>query len=258
MRRKAFTLIELLTVIAIVAILASLLMAAVTHVRQVANRSTATSQMRQIGVATMLYAQEHRNVLPGPLQAHVGTVSSPEIQGQYATQLAPYLDAPQTDEPYFVSAFLTPGVQGAMPNHDPTDIVPFLLNMRVKAENGLTFKPYGEVGDENFPQGSPLHMIPPDTWGFMETDQENPLVAGAPWAANAPEHPVHGPERLAWFFDGSVRPLPVDSLKPPPGGPGWKGGHGGPGGRPGGPGRPGGGGSPHGGRPSNSGPPSAK
>ena len=62
--RSAFTLIELLVVIAIIAVLASLLLPAVARTKSQASRVQCLSQMRQIGLATMMYADDHDGELP--------------------------------------------------------------------------------------------------------------------------------------------------------------------------------------------------
>lgn len=61
---KAFTLIELLTVIAIIAILASILIPSVAQVRESARRSKCLSNLRQVAQATVIYATENNGRLP--------------------------------------------------------------------------------------------------------------------------------------------------------------------------------------------------
>ncbi|MBN8524496.1 MAG: type II secretion system protein [Planctomycetes bacterium] len=63
-RRAAFTLIELLVVISIIAVLAATLLPAVRVVRETARQSACASQMRQIGLGLMLYADENDGFLP--------------------------------------------------------------------------------------------------------------------------------------------------------------------------------------------------
>ena len=57
----SFTLIELLVVIAIIAILAAMLMPALERAREQARRAGCLSSLRQLGLHTMLYAQENRD-----------------------------------------------------------------------------------------------------------------------------------------------------------------------------------------------------
>lgn len=65
----AFTLIELLTVIAIIGILAAILIPTVGKVRESAKRADCMSRLRQLGSAFQLYLNDNKNVLPRPAQA---------------------------------------------------------------------------------------------------------------------------------------------------------------------------------------------
>jgi prepilin-type N-terminal cleavage/methylation domain-containing protein len=60
----AFTLLELLVVIAIIGVLAGLLMPALNGVKAKARNIACVSQLRQLGIATRVYADEHNNLLP--------------------------------------------------------------------------------------------------------------------------------------------------------------------------------------------------
>ena len=58
-RRHAFTLLELILVIAIIASLAALILPVVGQVRARADATVCQNNLRQIGISAQLYAGEH-------------------------------------------------------------------------------------------------------------------------------------------------------------------------------------------------------
>jgi len=64
MKRRAFTLIELLVVIAIISILASILFPTFAQAREAARRTSCASNLRQLGIALGMYAQDNDGLFP--------------------------------------------------------------------------------------------------------------------------------------------------------------------------------------------------
>lgn len=85
--RNAFTLVEMLVVIAIIAILASLLMPSMQSALQTARMTACTNNYRQIGYATELYLEEWRGIFPAYNRKYG---SSPYVR--WNMHLLPYLE----------------------------------------------------------------------------------------------------------------------------------------------------------------------
>jgi len=71
-RAAGFTLIELLVVIAIIAILAALLLPALSQAKESARGAACASNLRQLGIAVHLYADESEDRFPAIWDAGVG------------------------------------------------------------------------------------------------------------------------------------------------------------------------------------------
>jgi len=84
---SAFTLIELLTVIAIIGILAAILIPVVGKVRESARAAQCSSNLRQIGQAFHMYAEANNGNCPpaNNILAHVGAGNDPGSTSAYST-----------------------------------------------------------------------------------------------------------------------------------------------------------------------------
>ena len=103
LRNRGFTLVELLVVIAIIGVLVALLLPAIQAARESARRSQCANQMKQLGLACLLY-EEQKGVLP-PAYTNGGTNVSnkqPEFyHHNLITFLLPYFEQKNVHDLYY-------------------------------------------------------------------------------------------------------------------------------------------------------------
>lgn len=99
-RRNAFTLVELLAVIAIIGVLVALLLPAVQQAREAARRMTCNNHLKQLGIALHTYHDTYQQFPPGHMLS-----SDCEMQhASWMFGLLPYIEQAQLAELYVESA----------------------------------------------------------------------------------------------------------------------------------------------------------
>jgi prepilin-type N-terminal cleavage/methylation domain-containing protein/prepilin-type processing-associated H-X9-DG protein len=91
--RRGFTLIEMLVVIAIIAVLAAILFPVMSRSRAKARQTTCEANMYQLGIAILLYAQDFGEILPPWCTGATGVTDNGPAQGAWTWDciIWPYL-----------------------------------------------------------------------------------------------------------------------------------------------------------------------
>jgi prepilin-type N-terminal cleavage/methylation domain-containing protein/prepilin-type processing-associated H-X9-DG protein len=94
MTRRGFTLIELLVVIAIIAILAAILFPVFARAREKARQTSCLSNMKQLDLGSLMYAQDYDEVLPGPQLSGI-SCNAPHNGMMWQGGIFPYVKSAQ-------------------------------------------------------------------------------------------------------------------------------------------------------------------
>ncbi len=217
--KRAFTTIELLVSIGIVALLAALALSAVGSVQARSRAVSCLSNQRQVGAAMIMSVYDNNGKLPGPLLYGQGSAYNADTNGALrvndgalASKLAPYLGLPipSPGSSLIAAPFVCPAWKALMKRDNG-----YLFYIQSTVEVGATrVAPFGQVGNQNRAEVSPVRLLAinnaPTTYAFIELDQEG-VVEGSSYKThpNVAPHPVHSTVRNAIFLDGHAEALPV-------------------------------------------------
>ncbi len=147
--KAAFTLLEVLVVFAVLAVLAAIAIPATTRMSAYSARMKSVSNLRQIGVAARLYANDHNQQLPG----HQG----PLLPGLPLP--LPLPDASGDQWPTLFCAYLSPNDPRVFV--DPTD--PAMAKMplstvlsNTKNNTGFVYNGFDDLGGDDQPAATVL------------------------------------------------------------------------------------------------------
>lgn len=163
-QRRGFTLIELLVVIAIIALLAAILFPVFARARESARKSSCQSNLKQIGLAWMQYAQDYDDkVMPGGAfpaksEAWYGEYDASGNVTAKTSYLEPYMKA---DQVYACPSFVNDAAA-----YWRSSFLGYGYNRNLFGVMSNTFSPYSERTISSFER-------PSETVTFSDTARLN-------------------------------------------------------------------------------------
>lgn len=208
--RIGFTLVELLTVIAIIGILAAILIPVVGTVRQSARSASAAVTLRDLGNGLRLYCNDNKNILPGPIWSgsnYAGYVYDNSTSSTNGRNLCRYL------QPYLLIPASQNGAWLEAPSFKPDTFV--ATNPTGSRAYQYAYKiNYNEDGSidpdatQNPFAGSRWKFTrisnPSKSWFIKDLDKLNLPPNAAPGGSYISATPFNGKVRNVLFFDGHV------------------------------------------------------
>ena len=110
MRRQGFTLVELLVVIAIIGILIGMLLPAVQQVREAANRTQCSNNIRQLSLGVMNFESAHSHFPAGALTAADDDAGDDDDGWGWGAQILPFIEQATLADSLMPNIDETPGV----------------------------------------------------------------------------------------------------------------------------------------------------
>lgn len=221
-----FTLVELLVVITIVAILASLLFSLSSRAINSAQKAVCISNLRGVGNALQICITERNGVLPGPLNTGQSALFSPsqaklsDKGRSLVNYIGPYMEGSKESdtEPYLIANYGCPSLMKKVKENSVAK--PAILYRLEDRQNKLMDNAVPRANDISYPWGydasatpKRLDEISPRSAGKvrMITEQNTTLGVGG-WPNGGAAGPAHGTQTMAIYWDFSVKPINLAEL----------------------------------------------
>lgn len=222
--RRAFTLTELMVVIGVIAVLAALLLPVLSKAKEKARRAQCVNNLKQLGLGIQLYADDHRDQLPGPvwwgLYESYDNLDTKRLPYYIASYMG--LPAPQiTPQNALLARCPSAALLWAKPDPITSPMsmaVPLsymLCGSVTNSSTGVVSLPFGYPRSARPPftniDEAPkrLHEIfnPALSWVVTDVDQENGFPSAA-YYFYLPPSPAHRTLRNELFFDWHITAVP--------------------------------------------------